>query len=200
MTARLDGKRIAIMATDGFEQSELEKPLEALRQAGAVVEIVSPKPGEIQGFEHLAPSRKIAVDRTLGEADAGDYDALVLPGGVANPDQLRINDQALAFVRGFSDAGKPIGAICHAPWILINAGLARGRTLTSWPTLRLDLKNAGANVLDQEVVVDRGLVTSRKPADLPAFCARIIEEFAGAGGERRDRWEDQPGQGLGAGA
>ena len=200
MTARLDGKRIAIMATDGFEQSELEKPLEALRQAGAVVEVVSPKAGEIQGFEHLSPSRKIAVDRTLGEADAGDYDALVLPGGVANPDQLRINDQALAFVRGFSDAGKPIGAICHAPWILINAGLARGRTLTSWPTLRLDLKNAGANVLDQEVVVDRGLVTSRKPADLPAFCARIIEEFAGAGREGRDRWEDQPGQGLGAGA
>ena len=200
MTGRLDGKRIAIMATDGFEQSELLKPLEALRQAGAEVEIVSPRAGDIQGFEHLSPSLKVAVDRTLDDADAGDYDALVLPGGVANPDQLRIDDQALAFVRAFAQAGKPIGAICHAPWILINAGLARGRTLTSWPTLRLDLKNAGANVLDQEVVVDDGLVTSRKPADLPAFCARLIEEFAEGCHDGQARDARMAGQGMGAGA
>ncbi len=200
MTGRLDGKRIAIMATDGFEQSELLKPLQALEQAGAEVEIVSPRAGEIQGFEHLSPTHKVVVDRTLDEADAGDYDALVLPGGVANPDQLRIDDQALAFVRAFAQAGKPIGAICHAPWILINAGLARGRTLTSWPTLRLDLKNAGANVLDQEVVVDDGLVTSRKPADLPAFCARLIEEIAEGRHDGQARDARMAGQGMGAGA
>ncbi len=177
MAGQLEGKKIAIMATDGFEEVELTQPLEALRQAGAEVEIVAPKDGEIQGFQHLTPSQKIKVDRALGDAEAGDYDALMLPGGVANPDQLRINEQATDFVRAFAEAGKPIGAICHAPWILINAGLAEGRTLTSWPTLRQDLRNAGAIVLDQEVVVDNGLVTSRGPKDLPAFCAKIIEEF-----------------------
>ena len=199
MAGQLEGRKIAILAADGFEEVELTKPLEALKAAGADVEIVSPKDGEIQGFEHLTPSRKIAVDRSLGEADAGDYDALVLPGGVANPDQLRINEEALAFVRGFAEAGKPIGAICHAPWILINAGLAEGRTLTSWPTLRLDLKNAGANVVDQEVVVDNGLVTSRKPDDLPAFCAKLVEVFRDGrreGGARATRGDGdgvQPG-------
>ena len=185
MAGLLQGKKIAIMATDGFEEVELTKPLEALKQAGAEVEIVSPKEGEIQGFNHMAPSAKIKVDRLLSEADAGDYDALMLPGGVANPDQLRINEDAIDFVRSFAEAGKPIGAICHAPWILINAGLAKGRTLTGWPTIRQDLKNAGANVVDQEVVVDHGLVTSRGPKDLPAFCAKLVEEF------REGRHEDQ---------
>ena len=177
MTGELQGKKIAIMATDGVEEVELTKPLEALRQAGAEVEVIAPEDGEIQGFDHITPSRKIKVDRSLQQAEAGDYDALVLPGGVANPDQLRVNDQALGFVRAFAEAGKPMGVICHAPWILINAGLAKGRTLTSWPTIRLDLKNAGANVVDQEVVVDNGLVTSRGPKDLPAFCAKLVEEF-----------------------
>ena len=177
MPGQLQGKKIAILATDGFEEVELTKPMQALKEAGAEVEVVSPTEGEIQGFDHITPSRKIKVDRSLQQAEAGDYDALVLPGGVANPDQLRVNDQALGFVRAFAEAGKPMGVICHAPWILINAGLAKGRTLTSWPTIRLDLKNAGANVVDQEVVVDNGLVTSRGPKDLPAFCAKLVEEF-----------------------
>jgi protease I len=177
MSGRLDGKRIAIMATDGFEQVELLKPKQALEAEGAEVDVVAPRGGQIQGFEHLTPDQKIDVDVKIKDADAADYDALVLPGGVANPDQLRVMDDALAFVRGFAEAGKPIGAICHAPWILIDAGLAEGRTLTSWPTVRRDLTNAGANVVDEEVVVDAGLVTSRGPKDLPAFCAKLIEEF-----------------------
>ncbi len=177
MPGQLEGKKIAIMATDGVEEVELTKPMQALQEAGAQVEVVSPKDGEIQAFNHLTPSQKIRVDRKLEAADAGDYDALMLPGGVANPDQLRINEEARSFVRAFADAGKPMGAICHAPWILIDAGLVKGRTLTSWPTLRQDLKNAGANVVDQEVVVDDGLVTSRGPDDLPAFCAKLVEEF-----------------------
>ena len=177
MPGRLDGKRIAILATDGVEQVELLEPMHALQRQGAKVEVIAPKEGEIQGFEHLTPDRKIGVDRLLRVAMDEDYDALVLPGGVANPDQLRVMDDALAFVRSFAEAGKPIAAICHAPWLLIDAGLAEGRTLTSWPTLRTDLKNAGAEVVDWEVVVDRGLVTSRGPEDLPAFCAKIIEEF-----------------------
>jgi protease I len=178
MPNRLQGKNIAILATDGFEEVELLKPMEALTKEGATVEVVSLKAGEIQGFNHLMPDKRISVDQTLEEAEASDYDALVLPGGAYNPDQLRINTEALKFVRAFADAGKPIGAICHAPWILINAGLAQGRTLTSWPSIRQDLKNAGANVVDKEVVVDTGLVTSRGPDDLPAFCNKLIEEFA----------------------
>jgi protease I len=178
MPNRLQGKNIAILATDGFEEVELLKPMEALTKEGATVEVVSLKAGEIQGFNHLMPDKRISVDQTLEEAEASDYDALVLPGGAYNPDQLRIDTEALKFVRAFADAGKPIGAICHAPWILINAGLAQGRTLTSWPSIRQDLKNAGANVVDKEVVVDTGLVTSRGPDDLPAFCNKLIEEFA----------------------
>jgi protease I len=177
MAGQLQGKKIAIMATDGFEEVELTQPMQALKEAGAEVEIVAPEAGEIQGFNHLQPSQKIKVDRALTDVEAGDYDALMLPGGVANPDQLRINQAATHFVRSFAEAGKPIGAICHAPWILINAGLAEGRTLTCWPTIRQDLRNAGAHVVDQEVVVDSGLVTSRGPKDLPAFCSKIIEEF-----------------------
>ncbi len=200
MAGQLQGKKIAILATDGFEEVELTTPLEALEQEGATVEIVAPKDGEIQGFNHMAPSQKITVDRILTEAEAGDYDALMLPGGVANPDQLRINEDATSFVRAFARAGKPIGAICHAPWILINAGLAEGRTLTSGPTIRQDLTNAGANVIDQEVVVDNGLVTSRGPKDLPAFCAKIVEEFREGPHEGQAQAAMRSGDGLHAGA
>lgn len=178
MAGRLSGKSVAIMATDGFEESELFEPMKALRDAGAQVEVVAPHGGEIQGFHHFDADRKTAVDKTLDDARADDYDALVLPGGAHNPDQLRIDERAVAFVRAFGDAKKPMGVICHAPWLLINAGLAEGKRFTSWPTIRMDLKNAGADVVDEEVVVDNGLVTSRGPKDLPAFCAKIVEEFA----------------------
>lgn len=174
----LTGKTVAVLAADGVEQVELLKPVEALKSAGAQVAVVSLKPGSIQGFNHLTPGDTIAVDATLSETDAGVYDALLLPGGVANPDQLRGDERAVAFVRAFFDAGKPVAAICHAPWILIDAGVVEGRTLTAYKTIRIDLRNAGANVVDEEVVVDEGLVTSRKPDDIPAFNAKMIEEFA----------------------
>ena len=178
MAGRLDGKTVAILATDGVEQIELLAPRDALNQEGARTVVISLKPGEIQGFDHLTPDKKIPVDKTLESVNASDYDALLLPGGANNPDQLRTNEQVQQFVRAFFDAGKPVGAICHAPWILIDAGVADGRVLTSWPTIRTDLKNAGAKVVDQEVVVDKGLITSRSPKDLPAFNAKLIEEFA----------------------
>lgn len=176
--ATLAGKKIAVLATDGFEQVELTKPVEALRAAGAEVEIVSPKSGEIQGFEHHDKGEAVGVDRTLEAANADDYAGLVLPGGVINPDALRIDEEAVAFIKRFTDAGKPVAAICHGPWTLINAGAVEGRRLTSWPSLQADLENAGAHWVDQEVVVDNGLVTSRNPDDLPAFCAKMVEEFA----------------------
>lgn len=175
---KLNGKTIAVLATDGFEQSELEQPVEALRKAGAKVEIVSPKDGSIQGWEHHDKGRKVAVDRALAGAKADDYDGIVLPGGVINPDALRLEPQAIDFIRGFAEAGKPIAAICHGPWTLINAEAVEGRRMTSWPSLQADLENAGATWVDEEVVVDQGLVTSRNPDDLPAFCEKMIEEFA----------------------
>ena len=178
MPPSLSGKTVAILATDGFEQVELTEPMKALKAAGATVEIVSLKSGEIQGFNHFDKGDTFRVDRSLDETDPSRYEALMLPGGAHNPDQLRVEDKALAFVRAFFDASKPVAAICHAPWLLIDAGVAEGRKLTSYKTIRTDLKNAGAEVVDEEVVVDDGLVTSRDPDDLPAFCAKMVEEFA----------------------
>lgn len=178
MAQSLSGKRVAVLATDGVAQIELTNPVEALNAAGAVTEVVSLKPGAIQGFNGLAPGDMIPVDRVVTEARAGDYDALLLPGGVVNPDHLRVDDGALAFVRAFFEAGKPVAAICHAPWVLINAGVAKGRRMTGYKSIRSDLENPGADVVDEQVVVDDGLITSRFPADMPAFNAKMIEEIA----------------------
>jgi len=179
MPDRLQGKKIAFLtANEGVEQVELVEPLEAVQEAGAEAELLAPEAGEIQAFDHLDKADTFPVDRAVGEADAGDYDGLVLPGGVANPDQLRTKPEALEFVRGFFAAGKPVGVICHGPWTLIDAGVVEGRTLTSWPSLQTDLRNAGAEWVDEEVHVDQGLVSSRKPDDLEAFKAKIVEEFA----------------------
>jgi protease I len=178
MTGNLKGKHVAIVATDGFEQSELTQPLDALRAAGARVDVVSPKNGAIQGMQHHDKGDKIKVDRTLGTVKPEEYDALVLPGGVANPDALRIDEQAVRFVQHFVDSGKPIAAICHGPWTLIETGCVTGKKMTSWPSLRSDLTNAGAKWVDEQVVRDGTLVTSRKPDDLPAFCKEIIDMIA----------------------
>jgi protease I len=179
MSDQLQGKKIAILvANEGVEQVELTSPLAALREAGAEVELLAPEAGEVQAFNHLDKGDTFTPDRSVGEADPGNYDGLVLPGGVANPDQLRTDTDAVQFVRAFFEAGKPVGAICHAPWTLINAGVVDGRTLTSWPSLQTDLRNAGAEWVDEEVHVDQGLVTSRKPDDLDAFNAKLVEEFA----------------------
>jgi protease I len=178
MSDRLQGKKIAFLtANEGVEQVELTEPMRAVRAAGAEVELLAPEAGEVQAFNHLDKGDTFPADRAVGDADPGEYDGLVLPGGVANPDQLRMKPEALEFVRGIFAAGKPVGAICHAPWTLIEAGVAKGRTLTSFPSLRTDLRNAGAKWVDEEVHVDQGLVTSRKPDDL-AFNAKIVEEFA----------------------
>ena len=178
MATELAGKTIAFLATDGVEQVELTQPWDAVRDAGGTPELVSLEDGEIQGFQHLDKGDTFRVDRTAAAADAGAYDGLVLPGGVANPDFLRADDDAVAFVRAFFDAGKPVAAICHGPWTLIDADVVKGRTLTSWPSLQTDLRNAGATWVDEEVHVDSGLVTSRNPDDLPAFCAKLVEEVA----------------------
>jgi protease I len=178
MADELKGKRVAIVATDMVEQVELLEPRKALEQAGAKTELISIKPGEIQGFKHYDKADKIPVDRTIEEVSADEYDALMLPGGVGNPDTLRMDENVVSFVRDFFEQGKPVAAICHAPWTLVEAGVVRGRTLTSWPSLQTDVRNAGGNWVDQEVVVDQGLVTSRKPDDIPAYDARMIEEFA----------------------
>jgi deglycase len=179
MSDRLQGKRIAfLVANEGVEQIELTEPLKAVEEAGAEVDLLAPKAEEIQAFNHLDKGDTFSPVKSVVEAEAGDYDGLVLPGGVANPDQLRTKDEAVEFVRAFFDAGKPVGAICHGPWTLIEADVVRGRTLTSWPSLQTDLRNAGAEWVDEEVHVDQGLVTSRKPDDLDAFNAKIVEEFA----------------------
>ena len=178
MTQSLKGKRVAILATDGFEQSELTEPHKALIAAGATVEIVAPHGGSIQGMQHHEKGQQVPVDTVLNEAIGQSYDALMLPGGVANPDTLRTNPDAVSFVRTFFEQHKPVAAICHGPWTLIEANVVRGRKLTSWPSLQTDLRNAGAEWVDEEVVIDHGLVTSRKPDDLAAFCPKMIEEFA----------------------
>jgi protease I len=175
---KLDGKRIAILvANEGIEQVELTEPREALREAGAATELIAPEAGTAQAFNHLDKADTFEVEKTVADADPADYAGLMLPGGVANPDNLRTHDDAVAFVRAFFDAGKPVAAICHAPWTLIEAGAVKGRTLTSWPSLQTDIRNAGGEWVDEEVVVDAGLVTSRKPDDLPAFNAKMVEEF-----------------------
>ncbi len=178
MPQELNGKTIAILATNGFEESELVKPLEAVRKAGATVEVVSLETGEIQGMRHAEKGQKISVDQTVQDVSAADYDGLILPGGVHNPDTLRTNAQAVEFVRDFFEQGKPVAAICHGPWMLVEADVLDGRTVTSWPSLRTDIENAGGEWVDEEVVTDQGLVTSRKPDDLSAFCSKMIEEFA----------------------
>jgi protease I len=178
MADELKGKKIAFLATDMVEQAELTEPWQALEGAGAELELVSLEDGEIQGFNHYDRSDTFKVDKTVEEADASDYDGLVLPGGVGNPDRLRADENAVAFVRDFFEQGKPVGAICHAPWLLIEAGVVRDRPLTSFPSLQTDVRNAGGKWVDQEVVVDSGLVTSRKPDDLAAFNEKLIEEFA----------------------
>jgi protease I len=175
---KLTGKTIAILATDGFEQSELLKPRKALEEEGAKTEVVSLKGGQIKGWDKTDWGEKVDVDKTVDEANAADYDGLLLPGGVMNPDKLRANKDAVAFVKGFTTSGKPIAAICHGPWTLIEAGFVKGKKMTSWPSLKTDLSNAGAIWVDEEVVVDNGLVTSRKPDDIPAFNKKMIEEFA----------------------
>lgn len=175
----IHGKKVAILVAEGFEQSEMTEPRKALEQAGAETELVSPEQGEVQGWKHFDKADRFHVDVPLEDASAQDYDALLLPGGVANPDQLRMQPKAVQFVKAFVDSGKPVGVICHGPWTLIEAGAVKGRTLTSWPSLKTDLVNAGAKWVDQEVVADRGLVSSRKPADLPAFSRKLIEEIGG---------------------
>jgi protease I len=174
----LTGKRVAFLATDGFEQVELTEPWKAIQQAGAKVELVSLESGEIQGMHHFEKGDMFPVDRRVTDVSCDDYDALVLPGGLANPDTLRMNADAVAFAGSFMQASKPIAAICHGPWLLVEAGVVSGRTLTSWPSLRTDIENAGGTWVDEEVHCDNGLVTSRRPDDLPAFCAKAVEEIA----------------------
>ncbi len=178
MSSTLQNKTVAILATDGVEQVELTEPKKAVEQAGATTRLLSIKDGEIQGMHHDKPGDRLKVDGRVADASVDDFDALILPGGVANPDTLRMDEAAVAFVRDFYRSGKPIGVICHGPWVMIEADVVRGRRMTSWPSVRTDLRNAGAEVVDEEVVTDKGIVSSRKPDDLPAFCRKIVEEFA----------------------
>ncbi len=178
MAHNLSGKRIAILATTGVEQVELTEPREAVENAGAETELISLKTGEVQAHQHLEKGDTFEADRAVADSSASDYDGLILPGGVANPDFLRQDEAAVGFVRAFVETGKPVGVICHGPWTLVEADVVRGKTITSYPSVATDLRNAGANWVDQEVCVDRGLVSSRRPDDLPAFCDKIVEEFA----------------------
>jgi protease I len=178
MAGELQGKRVAFLFTEGVEQVELTEPLEAVRRAGADVDLVSLEKGEVEMWKHFDKGDKIMANLAVSDADASSYDGLVIPGGVANPDQLRSDKDAVEFVRAFFEQDKPVGVICHGPWMLAEADVVRGRKVTSWPSLQTDLRNAGADWIDQELVVDNGLVTSRKPEDLPVFCAKIVEEFA----------------------
>jgi protease I len=178
VAGELQGRKIAFLATDGVEQIEYTDPREAVEEAGATAHLVALEPGEIQGFNHLDRGDRFPVDKAVAEASADDYDGLVLPGGVANPDALRADKDAVQFVRSFFEAGKPVASICHGAWTLVEADVVRDRTLTSWPSIKTDIRNAGGTWVDEEVHTDRGLVTSRKPDDLPAFNAKIVEEFA----------------------
>ncbi len=190
---RLKDKRVAFLATDGVEQIELTEPWKAVEGEGGTPELISLESGEIQGFDHLDKDETFAVDKAVADADAGEYDGLVLPGGVANPDFLRADEDAVGFVRAFFEAGKPVAAICHGPWTLVEADVVRGRTLTSWPSIKTDVRNAGGEWVDEEVHVDQGLVTSRKPDDLPAFCDKLVEEIC------EGQHEEQALQTAGAG-
>jgi protease I len=179
MSDELKGKKIAIIAADGVEQVELEQPRDAVENAGARTELLSLQTGEIQAMDNdIVPADRFKVDKAIADASVDDYDGLILPGGVANPDNLRQDDNVISFLQAFFATGKPVGVICHGPWTLVEADLVRGRTLTSYPSIRTDIRNAGGNVVDREVVVDQGLVSSRDPDDLPAFCATIVREFA----------------------
>jgi protease I len=191
---KLDGKKVAVLFTDGVEQVELEKPVDGLEEEGAEITFLTLEPGEVQAFDHLDPSDKIKVDDAVKDADASDYDALLLPGGVANPDLLRNDDDAVSFVRAFVEQAKPIGAICHGPWTLVEADVVKGRTLTSFPSIKTDIRNAGGNWVDEEVHVDEGLVTSRNPDDIPAFTDKIVEEFC------EGKHEEMAASAQGAGA
>jgi deglycase len=179
MTDMLKGKKVAILAADMFERVELEEPRKALEDAGADVEVVSLEEGEIKGFDHFDPANTVKVDHTVEEVSPNDYDALLIPGGVGNPDQLRGDENALSFVRGFHQAGKPMAVICHGPWVLVESGVVRGKRVTSWPTLQTDIRNAGGDWVDEEVVVDGNIVTSRKPDDIPAFNREMLRIFSG---------------------
>jgi deglycase len=184
----LAGKKVAIIATDQVEQVELVEPRKALDKAGADTELISMKAGKIQGMNHFDPGDKLPVDKTIDDAKASDYDALLIPGGVANPDMMRGDDRMVEFTREFFEQGKPVAAICHGPWMLVEADVVRGRQVTSWPTLQTDIRNAGGNWVDDKVVVDSGLVTSRKPDDIPAFNEKMVEEFAeGIHAKQRDK-------------
>ncbi len=178
MAGRLDGKRVAILVTDGFEQVEMTEPRQALENAGAQTILVSPKEDKVKGWQHDHWGDEFPVDQGLDRANASDFDALLLPGGVMNPDKLRTIDKAVQFVKAFFDEQKPVAAICHGPWMLVETGVVKGRNVTSWPSLQTDIRNAGGDWVDREVVTDRGLVTSRKPADIPAFNRKMVEEFA----------------------
>ena len=178
MAEELNGKKVAfLVANEGVEQVELTEPWKAIEEAGGDPELISIESGQVQAFNHLDKGDKFDVDRTVDEVDQSDFDALVLPGGVANPDFLRMNERAVSFARSFFEAGKPVGVICHGPWTLVEADVVRDRKITSWPSVKTDIHNAGGNWVDEQVVTDRGLVSSRKPDDLPAFCAKIVEEF-----------------------